>query len=213
MVNWTRRGPRQNRANSWRRCGGRGLANEGRWCKTNPIPHGPGGTRPGDGDRGLLYKQSQFVDSRDGNHGVLPWPPPLRPPAFLGPVVQTNPICHRRAGEAIAKAGGLDDATRTGANRAKQSQFPGGAGRGEAIGAWDAGESRETKPIPGEAGWDGGRGTGTVGHGTNKANWPAAAGRLRETKPISNEISRVECPASRGEPAQGGSCRRSWDGL
>jgi hypothetical protein len=43
--------------------------------------------------------------------------------ASPGPVVQTNPICRRRAGKTIARAFGFDDATRHGGNCAKQSQL------------------------------------------------------------------------------------------
>jgi hypothetical protein len=77
----------------------------------------------------------------------------------------------------------------------KQSQFPGGAGRGEAPGAWDADQLRktnpiwpglgkapmrggcETNPIPGYAGWDGVWGTWDDGKIVqNEPNFPAGPG-------------------------------------
>jgi len=53
--------------------------------------------------------------------------------------VQTNPIGRQQTGKTIAKAGGLDAATRHPAHNAKQSQFPGPGPRPS--------ESCETKPI------------------------------------------------------------------
>jgi hypothetical protein len=77
---------------------------------------------------------------------------------------KTNPICRRRAGKTIAKAFGLDDATRHRGNGAKRTQFPAGPGgtgrqgggtRGNrakrtqlAPPRWDQRDrSRQTKPI------------------------------------------------------------------
>jgi hypothetical protein len=107
----------------------------------------------GDRGRGLLYKQSQFPASRRlgpahrvkqsqfpatwvARGSVVQTNPigrsqscetnPIRGGAGWGEgrdVEQTNPICRGRAGRAIAKAFGLDAATRAGANRAKQTQF------------------------------------------------------------------------------------------
>jgi hypothetical protein len=110
---------------------------------------------------------------------------------------ETKPICHRRAGKAIAKAFGLDTATRTGAYRAKQSQsrptgspiiplpyhstipsrrrlcetkpILGDTGWGETPGRWDAGQSCKTKPNLGRM--------GHLGDG-------AWGGQWYETKPI-----------------------------
>jgi hypothetical protein len=109
-----------------------------------------------------------------------------------GPARQTKPICqvgsgsHGRArpGKEVPAGPILSNKPNfhpmpirrsafPGTQRAKQSQFRGGTGRGEAPGAWDAGRLRktnpiwpglgkapmrercETNPIPGYAGWDG----------------------------------------------------------
>ncbi len=63
---------------------------------------------------------------------------------------------------------------------------PGDAGWGEALGAWDAGESCRTNPIPGDVGWSGAPGTGV-------------AGESRKTKPNLGELGHLG-DGARGEP-------------
>jgi hypothetical protein len=97
-----------------------------------------------DGNRGTLYKQSQSVPVSGNGRGPAGATPPAGPIAQNEPnswpagrdgawgtrgVTQpckTNPICRWRAGKTIAKAFGLDDATRHRGNDAKRTQFPPG---------------------------------------------------------------------------------------
>jgi hypothetical protein len=146
-----------------------------RLCKTKPIPAGPGGMGPR--ERGAIVQNEPNFGERTGRgrEPVVQTKPicPTRTEigtgrrshqrrGRLGTLRQTNPICDRRAGKTIAKARGLDDATRQaasapnkanlarrrvwtragkavgtaadGTHRAKQSQFAntGGDGRGPA---------------------------------------------------------------------------------
>jgi hypothetical protein len=101
-----------------------------------------GGCRP------IVRNKANLRTDSDGRGSPrLPGPPP-------GLVVQTNPICRRRAGKTIVKASGLADAThrRRRRNRVKQGQFPadgqewvraGGVAKAGAAGP----KSRKTNPI------------------------------------------------------------------
>ena len=114
MTNGTCPGPGQNEANFRRRRAGRG---------------------PGDGDRGVLYKQSQFGEAR---------------PASGGRLCKTNPIRRKRQGGASSVWQKSYDELDLPVARAKRSQFPAGAARRD---GWHRHPRRrrhpscETKPI------------------------------------------------------------------
>jgi len=62
-----------------------------------------------------------------------PWPGDPPAPALRRSVVQTNPVGPRRAGKTIAKAGGLDAATRHTAQTCKTKPISGGTGGTRAL--------------------------------------------------------------------------------
>jgi hypothetical protein len=147
---------------------GRGLGDPGRgvlYKQTQFLPLCRSGDRRS--REGKSCETKPILRLRIADSGQPCGGTPLRA-AGPGPVVQTNPIwrgqmCEtnpiwlvgRRPGEGNAQnepnsgPAGRDAAWRTRDERAKQSQFPGGAGWGEAPGAWDAGQMRKTNPIPG----------------------------------------------------------------
>jgi hypothetical protein len=111
------------------------------------------------GGKGVMVNST--FDRLRQNKANLPQRPPRgagrgshQPSRRCGVLRQTNPISGSRAAKTIAKAGGLDAATR-GANVRHRLDAP----------------LRETKPIPGEARRDEARGTGDEG-------------QMRQTKPI-----------------------------
>ncbi len=118
-------------------------------CKTNPIcPAGPGATRPqGRGTRGDCAKRSQFRGVRLGPEGETRETNPISVVAgqnVRSPWCKTKPIYSGRARKTIAKARGLDAATRAGGKCARRSQSRRGrVGRG----LGDEGRLCKTNPI------------------------------------------------------------------
>ncbi len=188
MVNSTCSGLRQNKANSRRRPAGQG---HGTWAGgflPRPAP-GSCTNKPNLAAWPIVRKQSQFRAGRRGGRSC-----------------QTKPICPRAGGKAIAKAGGLDDATRwtiagplwktkpicpagsggaklgdveCGAKRAKRSQFGRSGGGPE-------GEMCKTKPIcPAVPGGARPRGRGTRGEPckTKPISVPQTGARELESAP------------------------------
>jgi hypothetical protein len=150
---------------------GRGLGDEdrgGQSCRTNPISGGcrMGRGRRGGGRRANCVKQTQFGLAWAGRR------------ASTGETCKTNPIGPRQAGKTIAKAGGLDAATRHTGQTCKTKPIPDGAGRDGAGGASDEVKTCKTNPI-GPAGPGGTRpqGRGTRGKCAKRSQFgPASAG-------------------------------------
>jgi hypothetical protein len=106
---------------------GDGMPGRGRWCETKPIwPVGPdlGGR--------IVQDKPNFPQMERARESPAP---PFGPPAFglRRSVVQTNPIGPRQAEKTIAKARGLDAATRHIGKRAKQTQFAPGPCGGQVV--------------------------------------------------------------------------------
>jgi hypothetical protein len=81
--------------------------------KQSQFPAAPGGARPGDGGRGVWYKQSQFAPDGPGR-------PSPRPPALTLPPTGRQ----RRQTKPIPGSAGWDGARGMRGDRAKRSQFP-----------------------------------------------------------------------------------------
>ncbi len=152
-----------NKPNSGRPGGGPATPGEGRMCETKPIWPG----RPGMGAGGWetptgsdCAKQSQFPpEQREGQvpsrKGVMvnrtcnrlqQNKANLQPPTGIG-----GGKPHPTSGRNYAKQTQFKPAGRQAGDPgrvkcAKQSQFPGGAGRGEAPGAWDEGQILQNEP-------------------------------------------------------------------
>jgi hypothetical protein len=104
MTNWTEKWPGQNEANFRTDGNGQGPA----WL---PVPLvGPFAL-----NKANLPTHTE-MDAGPGGH---------RRGRHSGSLRQTNPICRRRAGKTIAKAGGLDDATRQGTSAPNKPNLPG----------------------------------------------------------------------------------------